>query len=128
MRALLDTHAFIWWANDDPFLSAPAREALSEVGNEIYLSSVTPWEMSIKMALGKLTLTGPLHEFVPFQVNLYGFIPLQVNFNHAYRVGTLPRHHGDPFDRLLIAQAIEENLVLITCDGKFAPYGIPTLW
>ncbi|MGC9199546.1 MAG: type II toxin-antitoxin system VapC family toxin [Acidobacteriaceae bacterium] len=128
MRVLLDTHAFIWWANDDPLLSVPAREALSEVANEIYLSSVTPWEMSIKIALGKLTLGVPLREFVRFQVNLYGFIPLQINYDHAYRVGMLPPHHGDPFDRLLIAQAIEENLVLVTRDEKFAPYGISTLW
>lgn len=128
MRALLDTHTFIWWANADPALGVAASEALSDAANEIYLSAVTPWEMAIKIALGKLTLSVPLSTFVPFQVSLYGFIPLLVNYDHAYRVGTLPLHHGDPFDRLLIAQAMEENLVLITCDGKFGPYGVPTLW
>jgi PIN domain nuclease of toxin-antitoxin system len=128
VRALLDTHTFIWWANADPALGVAASEALSDAANEIYLSAVTPWEMAIKIALGKLTLSVPLSTFVPFQVSLYGFIPLLVNYDHAYRVGTLPLHHGDPFDRLLIAQAMEENLVLITCDGKFGPYGVPTLW
>jgi PIN domain nuclease of toxin-antitoxin system len=84
--------------------------------------------MSIKIALGNLTLARPLREFVPFQVTLHGFIPLHVDFSHAYRVGTFPRPHTDPFDRLLIAQAIKESLVLISCDGMFAPYGILILW
>jgi PIN domain nuclease of toxin-antitoxin system len=128
VRTLLDTHTFIWWANADPALSQPVIDVLSDPTNDIFLSAVTPWEMAIKIALGKLTLTVSLSTFVPFQVSLYGFLPLLVNYDHAYRVGTLPQYHGDPFDRLLIAQAIEENLVILTCDSKFAPYGVPTLW
>ena len=104
------------------------REVISDATNEIFLSAVTPWEMAIKIALGKLALSVSLDTFVPVQVSLYGFLPLPVNYHHAYCVGTLPQHHSDPFDRLLISQAIVENLVLLTCDGKFAPYGVPTLW
>jgi PIN domain nuclease of toxin-antitoxin system len=128
VRALLDTHTLIWWGNADAALSQAAREVISDSTNEIFLSAVTPWEMAIKIALGKLTLSVPLSTFIPFQVSLYGFLPLLVNYDHAYRVGTLPLHHNDPFDRLLIAQAMVENLVLLTCDSKFAPYGVPTLW
>lgn len=128
MRALLDTHTFIWWANADPALSPDVREVISNPANVIFLSSVTPWEMAIKSAIGKLTLSVSLSVFVPLQVSLYGFVPLLVNYDHAYRVGTLPLHHADPFDRLLIAQAMVENLVLLTCDGKFAPYAVQTLW
>lgn len=128
MRALLDTHAFIWWANADSFMSKTARDAIGDATNEIFLSSVTPWEMAIKIALGKLALSVPLNTFISSQISLYGFLPLPVNFEHAYRVGMLPPHHGDPFDRLLIAQAMEENLVLLTHDVKFAPYKVATLW
>jgi len=128
VRALLDTHAFIWWANADPSLSSAARNAISDPTNEIYLSSATTWEMAIKIAIGKLTLSLPLDGVVQFQVQQYGFIPLLVEYEHTYRVRTLPLHHNDPFDRLLIAQAMVENLVLLTCDPKFVPYGVPTLW
>jgi PIN domain nuclease of toxin-antitoxin system len=84
--------------------------------------------MAIKISLGKLALSVPLDEFVQFQVAQYGFWSLSVNYDHAYRVGTLPYHHRDPFDRLLIAQAMVEDLIVLTCDQKFSPYGIPTLW
>jgi PIN domain nuclease of toxin-antitoxin system len=103
------------------------RAVISDPANEIFLSSVTTWEMAIKIAIGKLTLSLPLNSFVSIQVQQYGFIPLQVAYDHTYQVETLPFHHNDPFDRLLIAQAMIENLVFLTCDGKVGPYGIPTL-
>jgi PIN domain nuclease of toxin-antitoxin system len=109
-------------------LSQPAREAISDPTNQIFLSSVSTWEMAIKIGIGKLTLSIPLDQFVALQVSQYSFLPLFVTYEHAYRVQTLPQHHADPFDRLLMAQAVVENLVLLTCDGKIAPYGIPTLW
>lgn len=128
VRALLDTHTFIWWATDDPSLTTVARSAISDRANEIFLSSVTPWEMAIKIAIGKLRLTVPLNSFVLSQVSLYQFKPLHVTYDHTYLLEGLPQHHKDPFDRLLIAQAMVENLVLLTCDVKFTPYGVRTLW
>lgn len=128
MKALLDTHAFIWWANNDPSLTALAKGAIGDPANEIFLSSVSTWEMAIKIAIGKLSLSLPLSQFVLSQVTQYQFKPLRVTYEHTYHVGTLPHHHNDPFDRLLIAQAFVENLTLVTVDGKFAPYGVPTLW
>jgi PIN domain nuclease of toxin-antitoxin system len=128
VRALLDTHAFIWWANDDPSLTDAAREVIGDPQNEIFLSAASTWEMAIKIAIGKLTLTLPLDLFVLSQISQYGFTPLRITYDHTYRVGSLPQHHRDPFDRLLIAQAMTENLVLLTGDAQFPPYGVATLW
>jgi len=104
VRALLDTHTLIWWANADPALSASVRAVISDPANEIFLSAATTWEMAIKIAIHKLTLSLPLDQFVSFQVQQYGFIPLQVAHEHTYSVASLPLHHNDPFDRLLITQ------------------------
>jgi PIN domain nuclease of toxin-antitoxin system len=128
VRLLLDTHAFIWWANNDPLLSTPARIAVGDRANEIFLSSVSTWEMAIKVAIGKLSLSATVPIFVGSQVAQYRFVPLPISYDHTYQVETMTLHHNDPFDRLLIAQAIVENLVIVTCDSKFAPYAIQTLW
>lgn len=128
MRALLDTHAFIWWANDDPSLTEAAREVIGDARNEVFLSAASTWEMAIKIAIGKLTLTLPIKAFVLSQLSLYQFRPLPITYEHSYGVELLPQHHRDPFDRLLISQAMVENLVILTADAKFAPYGIQTLW
>jgi PIN domain nuclease of toxin-antitoxin system len=128
VRLLLDTHAFIWWANNDPQLSTPARIAVGDRANEIFLSSVSTWEMAIKVAIGKLTLSATVPVVVASQVSQYQFIPLPINYEHTYQVETMPLHHTDPFDRLLIAQALVENLLIVTCDSKFGPYGVSTLW
>ena len=84
--------------------------------------------MAIKIGIGKLTLSVPLDQFVAFQVSQSGLLPLFVTYEHAYHVRILPQHHADPFDRLLIAQAVVENLVLLTVDPKIAPYGVRTFW
>ena len=128
MRALLDTHTFIWAANGDPSLTSVAKSAIEDVNNEIFLSAVSTWEMAIKIAIGKLALAGPLQPLVLSQTAQYQFKPLPITYDHTYVVETLPLHHNDPFDRLLIAQAMVENLVIIGCDAKFAPYGVPLLW
>jgi PIN domain nuclease of toxin-antitoxin system len=128
VRALLDTHAFIWWANDDPQLSAAAKGVIADRANEVFLSAVCTWEMAIKIAIGKLTLAGPLQPFVLAQSAQYQFKPLPITYDHTFVVETLPRHHNDPFDRLLIAQGMIESLVILTHDAAFAPYGVPTLW
>jgi PIN domain nuclease of toxin-antitoxin system len=124
----LDTHTFIWWSSDDPSLSVPARNAIADKNNEIFLSSVCTWEMAIKIALRKLTLAGPLDVLVRSHAEQYQFKPLVVTYEHTYRVETLPLHHTDPFDRLLIAQAMVENLVIIGRDGNFPLYGVSMLW
>jgi PIN domain nuclease of toxin-antitoxin system len=128
VKALLDTHAFIWWANDDPSLSPTAKSVIADRSNEIFLSAITSWELAIKVSIGKLSLAQPVSSFVDAQIAQYSFQPLTITHVHTYQVETLPLHHKDPFDRLLIAQATIENLILLTCDSEFAPYGVPTLW
>jgi PIN domain nuclease of toxin-antitoxin system len=128
VRALLDTHTLIWWSTNDPSLTQLVKDVIADRSNEIFLSSVSAWEMAIKIAIGKLTLTVPLDSFIASQVSQYEFKPLWVTYDHTYKVQALQAHHNDPFDRLLIAQSIVENLVILTCDAKFAPYRVPTVW
>jgi PIN domain nuclease of toxin-antitoxin system len=128
VRALLDTHAFIYWANNDPSLSPAARAVLEDRSNEIFLSAASTWEMAIKAALGKLILAQPVSSFVEEQIAQYQFLPLTITPYHTYQVETLPHYHNDPFDRLLIVQATLENLVILTRDPEFPQYGVSTLW
>jgi PIN domain nuclease of toxin-antitoxin system len=128
VRALLDTHAFIWWANNDPLLTPVAKNVIGDTSNEIFLSAVCTWEMAIKIAIGKLTLASPLQSFVLSQISQYQFKPLLITHDHTYQVETLPRHHNDPFDRLLIAQALVENLVILTRDPQIQRYNVTTMW
>lgn len=128
MRLLLDTHTLLWWANNDSQLSLAAKNAVGDRGNEVFLSAVSSWELAIKAAVKKLNLSAPVADFVSAQMSLYPFTPLPIIYEHTYRVETMTLHHNDPFDRLLIAQALVENLIIVTCDSKFGPYGVPTLW
>ena len=122
-RLLLDTHVFIWWREESPRL---APDVLEEIGaaQEVFVSIVTAWEVAIKVGSGRLTVPGPVGPAVIDS----GFIPLPITFEHAQRVATLPRHHGDPFDRMLAAQAMHEGLTLVTHDRSFAPYAMPVRW
>lgn len=128
MKALLDTHAFIWWANDDPSLSSIAKGVIADRSNEIFLSAITSWEMAIKSAIGKLSLAQPVSSFIGAQIAQYNFRPLTITCEHTYQVETMTLHHADPFDRLLIAQALLEDLVILTRDPEFSQYGVRTLW
>jgi len=119
MRLLLDTHVFIWVVTDDRRLKAPAR-ALLAGADEIWVSSVSIWEIAIKTQLGKLT--GDAGDFAE-HIERTGFRELPVSARHAARVAQLPMYHGDPFDRLLLAQAVVEPLRLITADAALAAYG-----
>jgi PIN domain nuclease of toxin-antitoxin system len=121
---LLDTHALLWWLSDDTALKPEAREAISDPSNIIYVSAASAWEISIKKALGKLDAPDDLH--VALLVN--HFQPLSITITHATSAGQLPRHHDDPFDRMLIAQAQAEQLTIVTHDTIFRPYGIPIIW
>lgn len=128
MKLLLDTHTFLWWAVGDPSLSATARTVLADRANEIYLSAVSSWEIAIKVSNGALTLAQPVDSFVDSQILQNQFERLEITLEHTYRVALLPFHHKDPFDRLLIAQAQEEGLILLSHDSKFVNYAVLTLW
>ena len=123
---LLDTHAFLWWATDDDRLSAAAREAIAD--RRVLLSVVTPWEMTIKHALGRIELRAAPRAIIYAQVARHGFETLGISLEHVLGVADLPPHHADPFDRLLIAQAREERLTIVTIDAAFGAYDIGVLW
>lgn len=123
-RVLLDTHALLWWRADDPALPAPARELIAAPDVEALVSVASVWEIAIKRAIGKLDAPESLLETVAEQ----GFTWLGIAPEHAWAVTGLPDHHRDPFDRLLISQAISEGLPVITGDPAFAPYGLDVRW
>lgn len=124
MRALLDTHVFLWWIIDNSQLSPLAREIISNGENELFLSAASGWEMAIKAKLGKLQLPGDIRSFIADQLAINNFAALPVQMNHALHVYTLPDYHRDPFDRLLIAQAQTEDLPILTADPQIARYPV----
>jgi PIN domain nuclease of toxin-antitoxin system len=128
VRLLLDTHVFLWWVEDAPVLSRKARAAIADPENQCLLSLVSSWEMAIKLSLGKLKLPDAIERFIPEQLAANGFSQLQIDFRHVVRVAGLAFHHRDPFDRLLVAQAIEEKLPVITSDPLFTKYGVKRIW
>ena len=123
MRLLLDTNALLWWIEDDPTLSASVREAIDDRSNEVFVSVASAWEIAIKSSTGKLEAP----ENLAGQIERAGFIQLLVNFEHAELAGRLPMHHRDPFDRMLVAQAQVEDLVLATRDRNMARYGVEVM-
>ena len=128
MRLLLDTHALLWWHESHPNLSKTAAAALDDPDNIVYFSVVNIWEAQIKAQLGKLTLHDPLPAVVDQQHRVNGFGLLAIHVEHVYRLEGLAPHHRDPFDRLLIAQALHEGLTLVTRDRVLSSYAAPILW
>jgi PIN domain nuclease of toxin-antitoxin system len=128
VRLLLDTHAFLWWVGADRRLSRKARSAVGAGRNECFVSLATAWEIAIKASLGSLRVDASLERFLPDQIAANGFQPLPIDLRHTARVATLPFHHRDPFDRLLVAQALEEELAVVTADLVFAEYGVKRVW
>jgi PIN domain nuclease of toxin-antitoxin system len=128
MRALLDTHVFLWWITDDAQLSPAARSIIQDADSELYLSAVSAWEIAIKAQSGRLPLPVPPIEFVPQQMHENGFQPMPVEITHALLVHDLPPLHRDPFDRLLVAQAKAEGLPIVTADPLIRQYDVMTLW
>lgn len=120
MNLLLDTHVLLWWLSDDSVLQTNAREAIRGESNIVHVSAATAWEISIKKALGKLDSPEDLSKAL--QVN--NFRHLEITIDHATRAGALPRHHDDPFDRMLIAQAQVEQLTIVTHDSWFRAYDV----
>jgi PIN domain nuclease of toxin-antitoxin system len=122
VRLLLDTHALLWWLADEG-LAPQARDAIADPANLVVVSAASAWEISIKKALGKLTAPDDLEQ----QVHAGGFLPLPVSIAHGVAAGELGRHHDDPFDRMLIAQAYSEGLTIVTRDKRFDDYGVALL-
>lgn len=128
MRLLVDTQAFLWWVDGGAKLSRKARGAIADPGNECLFSLASCWEMAIKVSLGKLRLEDPIDTFVPAQLSANRFSLLDISFRHTARVAKLAFHHRDPFDRLLVAQALEDGLAVVTADPVFLKYGVKRLW
>ena len=128
MKLLLDTHAFLWFIMGSPQLSANARALIEDVANEKFFSVASLWEMAIKLSIGKLTLAAPLDVLFPQQLSLNGIELLNINIDHATTVVTLPFHHRDPFDRMLIAQAVVEKMSVVGIDTAFDAYPVTRLW
>ncbi len=127
MKLLLDTHIFIWWADQPEKLSHAALSALQEEANELLLSVASLWEMQIKIQLGKLKLSVPLKELVKTQQETNQLNLLPVELKHVLALDALPFHHKDPFDRLLMAQSLEEDLTLVSVDSQFTAYPVKLL-
>ena len=128
MRLLLDTHAFLWWVDGSAVLGRRGCAAISNPENEVLVSIASCWEMAIKISLGKLRLTRSLAPFISEQLTVNGFSLLNVSLKHIARVADLPFHHRDPVDRLLAAQALEEELTIVSRDRSFRKYGVARLW
>ncbi len=128
MRALLDTHSFLWFVGGDARLSTPARHTIEELGNEIFISTASLWEVAIKVNLGKLDLGAPYERFIPAELQRQKIAVLPIEVPHLSVVAKLPLHHRDPFDRLIIAQALAEGLPVITVDEVFDDYGVQRIW
>lgn len=128
MRLLLDTHAFLWWCANDQKLSSAALRAIADANNDVFVSAVNGWEISIKTRLGKLPLAAKPDTFMKNMLKRHAFGVLPITLAHAVGEHDLPTHHSDPFDRLLISQAKAEGLTLVTNDAQIQLYGVSTLW
>jgi len=127
-RYLLDTHTFLWLATDSPRLGQRARSCASDPGSELFLSVASVWEMAIKKSLGKLHTSIGLRQLVDDQLEVLGIRLLEIGLEHAIGVEDLIFHHRDPFDRLLVAQAIHDRLTLLSRDEAFDAYPVARIW
>ena len=128
MRVLVDTHCWLWQLGEPHRLGQQARTVLSSPENEVFFSAASAWEIVIKHTLGRLSLPSPPAEYIPSRMAALGNLSLPVAQTHVLRVAALPLHHKDPFDRVLIAQALVEGLTLITVDPVMRMYEAPIIW
>jgi PIN domain nuclease of toxin-antitoxin system len=128
LRLLLDTHALLWWLADDPALSVGAREAIAEPGNLVFVSAASAWEITTKNRIGKLPGAALFSNRVGEIIALQGFLELPISVAHAEKAGSLPGAHRDPFDRMLIAQAVAGGLTLVSNERLFDAFGVSRLW
>lgn len=128
MRLLLDTHSFLWFVTEDPKLSISARRIIATGSNELLLSVACVWEIAIKVSIGRLPIPAPLDTFIleQLRINRIGLLPIELK--HIFEVTRLPLHHRDPFDRLLIAQALTEGLPIVSADPAFDSYSVQRFW
>ena len=127
MKVLLDTHAFLWFMAGDTRLSPKARKVMSDANTELFLSAASVWEMAIKAALGRLVLPVSVGDYIAGKVR-NGLHIMPIEWMHAAAVQDMPTHHRDPFDRLIVAQAIAENLPLVSSDRLLKKYGLTLIW
>jgi PIN domain nuclease of toxin-antitoxin system len=128
LRVLLDTHSLLWLVTDDPRLSDTARNTFLDTNNELLCSAVVGFEIAVKHSLGKLELAEPPRTFIDNRIRKNALTPFPITMAHAVRVADLPFHHRDPFDRLLITQALEEDLPVLSADEILSAYGIRRIW
>jgi PIN domain nuclease of toxin-antitoxin system len=128
VKLLLDTHAFLWYALDDANLSAKAESLIDDPANDEFISPASYWELAIKISVGKYTLVQPYEDFLRQGIDGNGFIILPIHWRHTARLTNMPFHHRDPFDRLMIAQALVEQMPIVSNDALFDPYGVQRLW
>lgn len=127
MNLLIDTHVLLWWADASDRLGPLAREAISAVNNSVWVSAASMWEIAIKSGIGRITFDDPFDVALPRELERSGFRELPIRIVHALAVERLPRHHADPFDRLLVAQARIEGHTLVTADHKISDYDVKVL-
>jgi PIN domain nuclease of toxin-antitoxin system len=127
VRILLDTHVFLWYISADPLLPAAYRDAIRDPANEVYLSAASVWEAVVKYALGKLPLPEAPAGYLPQQREAHHITPLPIEEEAFMHLATLPPLHRDPFDRILIAQALQQGLTLATVDDEIRAYPVPLL-
>jgi PIN domain nuclease of toxin-antitoxin system len=128
LRALLDTHALLWWLSDDPALTRTARKFIADTRNSLAVSAASAWEIATKVRLGRLPTAADLVSDFTGYVEREGFVLLAISAEHGIRAGLLPGPHKDPFDRMLMAQAQAENIPIISNEAAFATYGIRCIW
>lgn len=128
MRALLDTHTFIWWIVDDPKLPSYVRSIIGDGDNELFFSAASCWEIAIKAQIGRIKLPSRPDIFISEQLALNAVQTLPIQVSHALHVFNLPHHHRDPFDRMIVAQSQLEDLPILTLDPLIAKYKVKTIW
>lgn len=128
MKLLLDTQAFLWLIGGMPEVSQKASKLFTDKNNTFFISLASVWEIAIKTSIGKLTFQQPLEYFLSSQLQENNITTLNIDFRHVIRVAALPFHHRDPFDRLIISQALSEDLPVVSSDSAFDAYGIKRLW
>jgi PIN domain nuclease of toxin-antitoxin system len=128
MQILLDTHTFIWYVTNNPKLSSTAQQFINNGNNEVLLSIASIWEMAIKHSIGKLNFELPFDVFISQQISINNFNLLNIKINHLVAVANLPLHHRDPFDRLIIAQAMVEQIPIVGADEVFDRYSVRRSW
>ena len=128
MKALLDTHAFLWWLSDDHRLSDDGRNVIADGANDLFLSAASAYELAVNAGRGRLTLPEPIETFVPSRLQAMRCRSLDVGLAHALRAAMLPPIHRDPWDRLLVAQAQLEGLPIVTADPVIAQYDVDVIW